>query len=129
MSINTDCSLFGLASTVVAGSVMQATGNAEGPWWLGIAGAIGGFVLLVSRWIMARWEAMQERQDKMHDENRQDAAKREERWQAREEERTEIHQTQVLTLQSIAQHLTNLGNQVDEVPKRVADEIEDRKRP
>jgi len=129
MSINADCSLFGLATTVISGTVLQVTGNAEGPWWLGIAAAIGGFVLLVSRWIMARWEAMQARQDKMHDENRQDAVKREERWQLREAERTEIHQTQILTLQSISHHLTILGNQVDEVLKRVVDEFEDRKRP
>jgi len=128
MTIASSSSLFGIATSAVTGFAVQAQASDAGPspWWLGVILALGGFVALMVRWMMGRQDALVSRQDAMHDENRREAARREERWQAREDERTEIHQTQVAALHTTASNLTSLGQQIDGVPRRVADEIHKR---
>lgn len=102
-------------------AVQAAADNSLMGWLLGGLVGLAGFIGLVFRRVM-------DRQDKMHDANVAAAAERERRLQDRADAQLALNETHITTMQGIAANLATLNQRVDDVPRRVADEIE-RKRP
>lgn len=108
------------ATTAVAAQASQ-NGDPIMAWILGAVVALGAFIGVIFRWMMVR-------NDKMHDSNVMSSAEREKRMQDRADAQLALNETHIATLQAINTNLSSLHERVDSVPRRVAEQLDCKKR-
>lgn len=97
--------------------------TSTGPWIVGALLGLAAFVGLMVRWIMARLDALHAANQEAAQNERKAALAREERLQAREDQRTELMGEQTATMRSISQAMASLHEELKSTPKKTADEI------
>ncbi len=128
MTATTTVLAMGAVSSAAAAAVAQASDLSNTPLSVALLFGVGGFVAWLIRQDRIQHSATIVRQDKMHDDNRVAASAREERLHNRLDAQTQFNLTQADFNRTQTAALAAITAQLESMPKRVADELDERDR-